>query len=233
MLNREPYRRAQIIVADRNGAAARRAKARSMRLRVRHPLRDRAELRRHLHANNCLKNGLLPVVLSGGGRADIRGQLHEHTGATVTVDLAPQTVTDPAGKTHRFDIHPVRKKCLLEGLDDISLHSATGRSSRRSKRGIARQCLGSSAADPSILDAGNGAGTFDYGGRIGHHPPDDRLHLRARHRRDHELALRRRFQEARIPDHRHRTRCAENRDLAPPARRAAQTARGRSRARTT
>jgi len=38
----------------------------------------------------------------------------------VTVDLPAQTVTDPAGKVYHFDIHPVRKKCLLEGLDDIS-----------------------------------------------------------------------------------------------------------------
>jgi 3-isopropylmalate/(R)-2-methylmalate dehydratase small subunit len=29
-------------------------------------------------------------------------------------------VTDPQGKVHRFEIHPVRKKCLLEGLDDIA-----------------------------------------------------------------------------------------------------------------
>jgi 3-isopropylmalate/(R)-2-methylmalate dehydratase small subunit len=36
------------------------------------------------------------------------------------VDLAAQTVTDPQGRVHRFDIHPVRKKCLLEGLDDIA-----------------------------------------------------------------------------------------------------------------
>jgi 3-isopropylmalate/(R)-2-methylmalate dehydratase small subunit len=36
------------------------------------------------------------------------------------VDLSAQTVTDAQGKTYRFEIHPVRKKCLLEGLDDIA-----------------------------------------------------------------------------------------------------------------
>ena len=50
----------------------------------------------------------------------IRKQLREHPGATVSVDLAAQTVTDPQGKVHRFEIHPVRRKCLLEGLDDIA-----------------------------------------------------------------------------------------------------------------
>jgi 3-isopropylmalate/(R)-2-methylmalate dehydratase small subunit len=29
-------------------------------------------------------------------------------------------VTDADGEVHRFDIHPVRRKCLLEGLDDIA-----------------------------------------------------------------------------------------------------------------
>jgi 3-isopropylmalate/(R)-2-methylmalate dehydratase small subunit len=30
-------------------------------------------------------------------------------------------VTGPDGQAHSFDIHPLRKRCLLEGLDDISL----------------------------------------------------------------------------------------------------------------
>ncbi|MNG37658.1 3-isopropylmalate dehydratase small subunit [compost metagenome] len=38
----------------------------------------------------------------------------------MSVDLAAQTVTDSKGQVRRFDIHPVRKKCLLEGLDDIA-----------------------------------------------------------------------------------------------------------------
>lgn len=73
-----------------------------------------------IHANNCMRNGLLPVVLKQDEVAAIRAQLHASPGATVSVDLAAQTVTDPAGGIHHFDIHPVRKKCLLEGLDDIA-----------------------------------------------------------------------------------------------------------------
>ena len=73
-----------------------------------------------IHANNCYKNGLLPVVLSDDECASMRKLLREHPGSTISVDLAAQTVMDPAGKAHRFEIHPVRKKCLLEGLDDIA-----------------------------------------------------------------------------------------------------------------
>ena len=73
-----------------------------------------------IHANNCAKNGLLPVVLPDAECAAMRAQFNARPGALLTVDLAAQTVTDAEGVVHRFDIHPVRKKCLLEGLDDIA-----------------------------------------------------------------------------------------------------------------
>ena len=37
------------------------------------------------------------------------------------VDLPAQTVTAPDGTMHRFAIDGFRKKCLLEGLDDIGI----------------------------------------------------------------------------------------------------------------
>jgi 3-isopropylmalate/(R)-2-methylmalate dehydratase small subunit len=120
VLNREPYRRAQIIVADRNwGSGSSRESAVyalyefGIRCVIASSFGD-------IHANNCYKNGLLPVVLSDAEVSDIRAQLHERPGATISVNLADQTLIDPAGRVHRFEIHPVRKKCLLEGLDDIA-----------------------------------------------------------------------------------------------------------------
>ena len=73
-----------------------------------------------LLVDGCYKNGLLPVVLSDAECAALRAQLRDQPGATMSVDLAAQTVVDAHGITHRFEIHPVRKKCLLEGLDDIA-----------------------------------------------------------------------------------------------------------------
>src|SRR5690606_12070132 len=73
-----------------------------------------------IHANNCAKNGLLTVVLPDEDCAALRQQLRDRPGTQISVDLAAQTVTDAQGKTYRFSIHPVRKKCLLEGLDDIA-----------------------------------------------------------------------------------------------------------------
>ncbi len=120
VLNREPYRHAQIIVADRNwgcGSSRESAVYALFEFGIRSVI---ASSFGDIHASNCTKNGLLPVVLGQDEVVAIRRQLHTHPGAMVTVDLAAQTVTDPAGQVYRFDVHPVRKKCLLEGLDDVS-----------------------------------------------------------------------------------------------------------------
>ena len=120
LLNVAPFNRAQIIVADRNwGSGSSRESAVyalyefGIRCVIASSFGD-------IHANNCYKNGLLPVVLSDEACAALRTQLREHPGSTISVDLAAERVTDPAGKTYPFEIHPVRKKCLLEGLDDIA-----------------------------------------------------------------------------------------------------------------
>jgi len=72
-----------------------------------------------IFASNCSKNGLLTVELPAPAVASIRAALHAAPGATLTVDLAAQTLTDTTGRVHAFAIHPVRKRCLLAGLDDI------------------------------------------------------------------------------------------------------------------
>jgi 3-isopropylmalate/(R)-2-methylmalate dehydratase small subunit len=119
ILNREPYRRAGIIVADRNFGCG------SSRESAVYALYEFgiscviAPGFGDIFANNCGKNGLLPVVLPTAAADEIRRQLQANIGATLTIDLAAQTVTDVAGHVHRFEIHPVRKKCLLEGLDDV------------------------------------------------------------------------------------------------------------------
>ena len=70
--------------------------------------------------NNCFKNGILPIALA---RAEVDGlidQARRGANAVITVDLEAQTITAADGGTLRFDIDPFRKRCLLEGLDDIA-----------------------------------------------------------------------------------------------------------------
>ena len=120
LLNVEPFRHAAIIVADRNwgcGSSRESAVYALYEFGIRCVI---APSFADIHANNCSKNGLLPVVLSESVCADLRKQLREKPGATISVDLKEQTVTDSLRRTFRFEIHPVRKKCLLEGLDDVA-----------------------------------------------------------------------------------------------------------------
>jgi 3-isopropylmalate/(R)-2-methylmalate dehydratase small subunit len=62
---------------------------------------------------NCLKIGLLPVVLP---EADVRALMNLGSGAALVVDLEEQTI-GPFG----FELDPYERQRLLEGLDDIAL----------------------------------------------------------------------------------------------------------------
>lgn len=77
--------------------------------------------------NNCLKNGLLTVVLTSGEVESIFAAIKQHDSYELSIDLPAQTVSDQFGWTAHFEIEPFAKKCLLEGLDDIALTLAHDR----------------------------------------------------------------------------------------------------------
>ena len=69
--------------------------------------------------NNCFKNGILPIKLDQQ-KVDILMNEAENKN-NVSVDLENQKITYQNDKTIEFEIDAFRKKCLLEGLDDIGL----------------------------------------------------------------------------------------------------------------
>ena len=69
--------------------------------------------------NNCFKNGILPIKLDQQN-VDILMNEAENKN-DVSVDLENQKITYQNDKTIEFEIDAFRKKCLLEGLDDIGL----------------------------------------------------------------------------------------------------------------
>jgi 3-isopropylmalate/(R)-2-methylmalate dehydratase small subunit len=71
--------------------------------------------------NNSLKNGLLLIKLDAKIVDSLFREAAAHPGYRLAVDLDQQTVTTPGGETHKFDIDPFRKHCMLNGLDDIGL----------------------------------------------------------------------------------------------------------------
>jgi 3-isopropylmalate/(R)-2-methylmalate dehydratase small subunit len=121
VLNQAPYRHSRILVAERNfGCGSSREQAPwglidyGIRCVIAADFGD-------IFYVNSLKCGLLPVQLDLGICTTLRRQLHDRPGATLRVDLPAQTVTGPDGATYAFEIEAFRKRCLLEGLDDIGV----------------------------------------------------------------------------------------------------------------
>ena len=69
--------------------------------------------------NNSLKNGLLPVALPEEAVNMLWDLVDEDPTTQISVDLESQKVTLPDGQSFGFEIDPFRKRCLLEGLDDL------------------------------------------------------------------------------------------------------------------
>jgi 3-isopropylmalate/(R)-2-methylmalate dehydratase small subunit len=74
-----------------------------------------------IFANNCLKNGLLPVVLSGPEVAELTIRARTNDGYELTVDLERKSVRDSSDFSAAFEIGDFQRHCLLAGLDDIGL----------------------------------------------------------------------------------------------------------------
>ena len=74
-----------------------------------------------IFANNCLKNGLLPVVLTDAEVSELTRRAKEIESYQITVDLETKTVSDAHGFSAAFEIGDFQRYCLLEGLDDIGL----------------------------------------------------------------------------------------------------------------
>ena len=74
-----------------------------------------------IFAANCLKNGLLTVVVPETVAAALRKELEEAEDPRLTVDLEGETITRPSGEKLSFSPDPFLKQCLLNGLNEIDL----------------------------------------------------------------------------------------------------------------
>jgi 3-isopropylmalate/(R)-2-methylmalate dehydratase small subunit len=74
-----------------------------------------------IFANNCMKNGLLPVTLLEEEVTAVIENARTIDHYKLTVDLESRTVTDGRGFSASFAIADFQRHCLMEGLDDIGL----------------------------------------------------------------------------------------------------------------
>ena len=121
VLNEPRYKGASILVADKNfGCGSSREHAPwalgefGFRVIIAPSFAD-------IFANNCFKNGMLPITLTHEQVQEIMRRTQQHEGYELTVDLERQTIEDSQGLSILFVVSEFQRYCLLEGLDDIGL----------------------------------------------------------------------------------------------------------------
>ena len=121
VLNEPRYQGASILVADKNfGCGSSREHAPwalgefGFRVIIAPSFAD-------IFANNCFKNGMLPITLTAEQVAEIMTRAKEREAYQLTIDLERQTVEDASGLSILFVVSEFQRYCLLEGLDDIGL----------------------------------------------------------------------------------------------------------------
>ena len=119
VLNWDPYKQASILVAGDNFGCG------SSREHAPWSLLDFgfkciiAPSFADIFYNNCFKNGILPIRLDQKTVDVLMDQANQKK--QLTINLKDQLIILEDGNTIEFQIDPFRKKCLLEGLDDIGL----------------------------------------------------------------------------------------------------------------
>ena len=122
ILNREPYRQAEVLITGPNfGCGSSREGAvwslqeMGIRAIIGSGFGD-------IFFANCFQNGILPIVVDKQIVDGLAMEVEHSQGAgRVAIDLEEQTITSPSGKVHRFEIDPRRRAGLLEGLDEVAL----------------------------------------------------------------------------------------------------------------
>ncbi len=121
VLNDARYRGASVLVSGRNFGCG---SSREHAVWALHDFGFRVVLAASfgdIFVTNCAKNGLAAIALDAEQIAELlrrAGDLPRHE---VTVDLEQCEVRDAHGFAARFAMEPFRRRCLLEGLDDIGL----------------------------------------------------------------------------------------------------------------
>ena len=122
ILNREPYRQAEILITGPNFGCGSSREAAVWSLQE---MGIRAIIGSgfgDIFFANCFQNGILPIVVDKEIVDGLAAEVESTQGAgRVGVDLQEQTITSPSGVRHSFEIDPRRRAGLLEGLDEIAL----------------------------------------------------------------------------------------------------------------
>ena len=118
ILNRDPYNKSKILIAGKNfGCGSSREHAPwalsdfGIKCIISSSFAD-------IFYNNCFKNGILPIKID----EQIAIELSEYSKRKEEIEINLQNQEIKFGnKIQKFEIDQFKKKCLIEGLDDIAL----------------------------------------------------------------------------------------------------------------
>ena len=118
ILNREPYNKSKILLAGKNfGCGSSREHAPwalsdfGIKCVISASFAD-------IFYNNCFKNGILPIKIDD----KIVIELAEYSNRKEEIEISLESQEIKYGnKVANFELDPFKKKCLIEGLDDIAL----------------------------------------------------------------------------------------------------------------
>ena len=119
VLNQEPYREAEILIAYENfgcGSSREHAPWALLDFGIRCVI---APSFADIFHGNSYKNGVLPIALPRAVCDALMEDAKMGANARITVDLGRLVVVRPNGEEIAFEIDPLRKHLMLNGLDDI------------------------------------------------------------------------------------------------------------------
>ena len=121
ILNKEPYKNSKILIAGDNfgcGSSREHAPWALLDFGIRCVISTSFA---DIFYNNCFKNGILPIKVTPHERDALLADALDIDNPELKIDLSKNEISRPNGAKISFDIDSFRKKCLLEGLDDIGL----------------------------------------------------------------------------------------------------------------
>ena len=118
ILNKEPYNKSKILLAGKNfGCGSSREHAPwalsdfGIKCVISSSFAD-------IFYNNCIKNGILPIKIDN--KVVLELAEYSKRKEEIEIDLEKQEIKY-GNKVKKFEVDAFKKKCLIEGLDDIAL----------------------------------------------------------------------------------------------------------------
>ena len=118
ILNNSPYNNSKILIAGKNfgcGSSREHAPWALMDFGITCVISSSYA---DIFYNNCFKNGILPITISEDQIKEISE--YSNRKEEISINLPEQTISF-GNKEIKFEIDQFKKKCLIEGLDDIAL----------------------------------------------------------------------------------------------------------------